>query len=266
MARWIEVADRVLVRRYAELDLSVGLVIGDQQALVIDTRGDHAQGAELSNAVRQVTDLHCHVAITHAHFDHCFGTSAFLPAPVWAHRRCVECLTRTAAAQRDEWVAHYRSAGKVDTARALAATDPVLPDHLMEEQVELDLGNRSATLLHLGRGHTDHDMVVAVPDAGVVFAGDLVEQGAPPDFGDAHPAEWPSTVDSLLRLNAGLVVPGHGEPVDRDFVRTQRDELSTIAELCHAVRNSGLTISDAVQQSPYPAEPTTTALARALSQ
>ena len=42
-ARWVELADGVLVRRYAELDLSVGLVIGDSSALVVDTRSDPGQ-------------------------------------------------------------------------------------------------------------------------------------------------------------------------------------------------------------------------------
>ena len=55
--RWVELADGVLVRRYAELDLSVGLVIGDSDALVVDTRSDPGQGAELRAAVRQVDQL-----------------------------------------------------------------------------------------------------------------------------------------------------------------------------------------------------------------
>jgi hypothetical protein len=47
-ARWLEIGDGVLVRRYAELDLSIGLVLGSTGCLVIDTRGDETQGAELA--------------------------------------------------------------------------------------------------------------------------------------------------------------------------------------------------------------------------
>jgi glyoxylase-like metal-dependent hydrolase (beta-lactamase superfamily II) len=66
-----------------------------------------------------------------------------------------------------------------------------------------------------------------VPDAAVVFAGDLVEQGAPPSIGpDAHPSDWPSALDAILALNPAVVVPGHGDPVDAGFVRRQRDELA----------------------------------------
>ncbi|MGP4016298.1 MBL fold metallo-hydrolase [Saccharopolyspora sp. 5N708] len=259
---WSEVGAGVFVRRYAELDLSVGLVVGGESALVIDTRGDHQQGVELARAVRQVTALPWQVAITHGHFDHCFGTDAFLPAHVWAHERCPAHLARTAAGQRDHWVAHYRQEGADDIAAALAASAPAMPDHLVSARADLDLGGRTVQLRHLGLGHTDHDLVVAVPDAGVVFAGDLVEQGAPPDFEDAYPQHWPSTVDALLALGPTTIVAGHGTPVDPDFVRTQRAELAELARIGHALRGGALSLDQAVERSPFPAATTLTALAR----
>ncbi|KAA5828758.1 MBL fold metallo-hydrolase [Saccharopolyspora hirsuta] len=259
---WHEVGAGVFVRRYAELDLSVGLVVGAESALVIDTRGDRVQGAELAAAVRGITALPWQVVITHGHFDHCFGTSAFLPAPVWAHERCAGFLASTADQQRAEWVAHYRREGADDIADALAGSTADRPDHLVSDRVDVDLGGRVAQLRHPGLGHTDHDLIVAVPDAGVVFAGDLVEQGAPPDFGDSYPECWPSAVDGILALSPAVVVPGHGEPVTSDFVRTQRAELAAIAELCLAHRLGELTLEQALRRSPYPADTTRTALAR----
>jgi glyoxylase-like metal-dependent hydrolase (beta-lactamase superfamily II) len=82
-------------------------------------------------------------------------------------------------------------------------------------------------LRHHGRGHTGADLVVAVDD--VVFAGDLVEEGAPPAMDDAFPLEWPSTLTALLDLVRGPVVPGHGAVVDAAFVAAQRDELALLA-------------------------------------
>jgi glyoxylase-like metal-dependent hydrolase (beta-lactamase superfamily II) len=251
--RWVEVGDGVLARRYAELDLTVGLVLGAERALVVDTRGDARQGAELAAAVRAVTRLPLTVAITHAHFDHCFGTAAFAPARVHALPRCREVLADTAAAQRTRWAAHYRDRGDHDTADALAATRPPLPD--ADAPATLDLGGRPVHLLHLGRGHTDHDLVVAVPDAGVVFAGDLVEQGAPPDMEDAVVAEWPATLDALLALAPHVVVPGHGDPVAPGFVAAQRAELAEVAALHAAVVNGALSAADAASRSPYPGVP-----------
>ncbi|WP_214371293.1 MBL fold metallo-hydrolase [Pseudonocardia sp. H11422] len=250
--RWVEVGDGVLVRRHAELDLTTGLVLGSDRALVIDTRGDERQGAELAAAVRAVTTLPVEVVLTHAHFDHCFGTTAFLPCPVHAHAACRTSIAATADAQRTEWAAYYREHGDPSTADALARTSPPLPDHAVDPVSALDLGGRTVELRHLGRGHTDHDVVVHVADAAVVFAGDLAEQGAPPDFGDAFPQEWPHTVTALLALRPRVVVPGHGEPMSVHDVAEQRDALAEIAGLYAAVAAGELDGAAAQARSPYP--------------
>lgn len=249
--RWVEVGDGVLARRYAELDLTVGLVVGGERALVVDTRGDTRQGAELAAAVRAVTASPLVVAITHAHFDHCFGTAALAPVAVHAHPRCTAAIRATAAAQRAQWSAWYRERGDDATAAALAATDPVLPDRAAPATV--DLGGRTVALRHLGAGHTDHDVVVQAGD--VVFAGDLVEQGAPPDLGDAVVAAWPGTLDALLALRPRAVVPGHGDPVDPAFVARQRAELAEVADLHAAVAAGRLDVGTARRRSPYPDVP-----------
>ncbi|TWF93652.1 MBL fold metallo-hydrolase [Saccharopolyspora dendranthemae] len=260
---WIEVAERVFARRHTELDLTAGLVVGDEAALLIDTRGDHRQGAELAEAVGRITRAPLRIALTHGHFDHCFGTAAFLPAPVWAHERCPAHLARTADDQREQWVAHYRTTGDTDTADALAASSPTAPDHLVTDRVDLDLGGRTAQLRHFGLGHTDHDLVVAVPDAAVAFAGDLVEQGAPPDFDEAHLDRWPATLDAMLAIGPEIVVPGHGAPVSPEFVRTQRDEIAELARIREEFLAGRITRDEAVHRSPYPADTTSTALSRA---
>lgn len=206
--RWLEVAAGVFARRYRELDQTLGLVLGDRECLVVDTGRDVAHGVEFAAAVRELTPLPRQVVLTHGHYDHCFGTAAFGRCPVWA------------------------AAGFVPDApgEAPAAVDVVPPTELVTGHAAIDLGGRTVFLRHPGRGHTDHDLVVHVPDAGVVFAGDLVEQGAEPSIGpDAHVGDWPRALDVLLELEPTVVVPGHGEPVDQAFVRAQRAWLSARA-------------------------------------
>jgi len=225
--RWLEVADGVYARRHAELDLTLGLVVGGERCLVVDSGTDEVHGAEFAAAVREVTPLPWTLVITHAHFDHFLGTAAFLPCPVWAHERCRAALRDGAEEHRLDWVRRYRDGGRPELADRIERARLVPPTDVLTDRVALDLGARTVELVHPGLGHTDHDVVGWVPDAAVVFAGDLVEQGAPPSVGpDSVPGHWPSTLDAVLALGPRVVVPGHGEPVDPGFVRAQRDELS----------------------------------------
>jgi glyoxylase-like metal-dependent hydrolase (beta-lactamase superfamily II) len=223
---WTAVGDGAYARRYEELDQTMGLVVGTERCLVIDTGRDETFGAEFAASIREITELPWTVVLTHAHFDHFFGTTAFLPCPVWAHTRCREVLVAGVEQTRRAGSERYRAEGKDDLAALLDVAELVLPTDLFTHRVDLDLGGRIAVLLHPGQAHTDHDVAVHVPDAGVLFAGDLVEQGAPPSVGaDAHPATWPDALDLLLILRPHTIVPGHGDPVDAAFVARQRDDL-----------------------------------------
>lgn len=267
--RWLELGDGVFAMRCTELDLTLGLVVGSDRALVIDTRGDEEQGTEWAEAVRSITDRPMTVVLTHAHFDHCFGTRAFLTGsastPVLAHHRCADVLRATESAQRREWATYYRDRGDDRTAGRLETARVVPPNHLIDGPTELDLGGRSVELMHPGAGHTDHDLVIRVPDARVVFAGDLVEQGAPPDFSDAVPQHWPGAVARLLTDRPAQVVPGHGDPVTAEFVAAQQRELAAVAALCSGVASGRLTVAEATRRSPYPEGTTRTALGRVAS-
>ncbi|TFV71067.1 MBL fold metallo-hydrolase [Blastococcus sp. CT_GayMR19] len=230
MTGWQEIADGVFVRRHAELDLNCGLVVGDGACLVIDTRSHLGEAADLITAVRSVTPHPWTVVNTHAHYDHCFGNAAFRPAPVWGSRGCAAALLTTGERQRADVVAQLRAAG--DPAADLVQAAPVdPPDQLVDDVAVLDVGGREVVLRYLGLGHTDSDLVVEVEDAGdhtVIFAGDLVEEGAPPSFDDAFPAEWPATLGRLHAMARGPVVPGHGDVVDAGFVADQREELLAV--------------------------------------
>ncbi len=228
---WSEVADGVLVRRHQRPDLNCGLVLGDGACLVVDTRSHLLAGRELAAAVRSVTRDPWTVVNTHAHVDHAFGNAAFRPAPVWASRGCAAELATDGETQRAAVVAALRAAGD-DAEADLVAVAPIdLPGHLVDDVAVLDVGGREVTLRHLGRGHTGHDLVVEVEADGddtVVFAGDLVEQGAPPAFADAFPADWPGTLGRLHALARGPVVPGHGAVVDAAYVGAQREDLLAV--------------------------------------
>jgi glyoxylase-like metal-dependent hydrolase (beta-lactamase superfamily II) len=258
---WRQLGDGVFVRRHDSYDLNVGLVIGDGACLVIDTRASHTEARELVTAIRQVTAEPWIVLNTHAHFDHYFGNAVFRPAPIWGHRRCAEQIVLHGERHRLDATA---LAGP--GAAELSEVDLTPPDRLLTASATVDVGGRPVLLRHPGLGHTDNDVVALVPDAGVLFAGDLIEQGAPPAFEDAFPLDWPATVDGLLTLASGPVVPGHGDVVDRPFVLAQRDELAALAALAKRAFTEGRPAGDPGPGSPFPPQVTRIAVERAYRQ
>lgn len=264
--RWAEVGERVYVRRHRSMDLNVTLVVGEGACLVVDTRETGARGRELADAVRTVTPHPWVVVNTHFHFDHSFGNAAFRPTTIWGHRRCAEALAENGERMRGLMADRYRDAGEAGTAEELAATRIDPPDELVDDIATLTVGGRPVHLRHLGRGHTDNDLVVLVPDAELLLAGDLVEQGAPPQFSNGFPLDWPATLDALLALVTGPVVPGHGAVVDRAYVEAQRGELARLAEVARAAHAEGRPAADAARGLPYFGDYALEAVERAFAQ
>jgi glyoxylase-like metal-dependent hydrolase (beta-lactamase superfamily II) len=264
---WDEVGEGCFRRRYPSLDLNIGVVTGSGGLLVVDTRSSHREADELRDQLRQLSPAPVRAVVnTHAHFDHCFGNARFGGAPVWGHQSVPGYL-----AERGEQVRAELSQEGPEWFEAMAELEIVPPDQLVADIAVLDLGDRQVTLHHLGRGHTDGDLVVVVRDADVVFGGDLVEESAPPGFGpDSFPLDWPDTLARLLgdRVTLGTVVPGHGDVMDRAQVMAQQAEITRVAETVRALHAAGLTAEDAVREGdwPYPANRLTNAVTRGYAQ
>lgn len=257
--RWLEIGERVFVRRYELFDQTIGVVIGTEGTVVIDTRTSHRRADELINDLQSLTRLPTRFVVnTHMHYDHTFGNARFRPAPIWGHVRCAERMREEGEARRERV---KRQAPEL--AEELSEVEIVPPDRTLEESALLDLGDRQVELRYLGRGHTDNDIVVLVPDASVLFAGDLLENGAPPSFSDAFPIDWATTGARLIELVDGVVAPGHGEVADRRFAARQVTELAELADLSRAVVDHRLDIDEAVRRSPFPPATTQLALERA---
>jgi glyoxylase-like metal-dependent hydrolase (beta-lactamase superfamily II) len=273
MTAFTEIADRVWVARYPWFDVNVGLVAGERGLVVVDTNASAALGADVLDAVRRVSSAPLVAAVnTHVHFDHTLGNGvlASAGAELVAHEDAAAALvahvedTRREAATEDD-----------PRFRDLVATEVAVPARTFSSALVLDLGDRVVELVHPGRGHTAGDLVVRVADADVVLAGDLVEESAQrsavPGFGpDCFPMDWPASLDLVLTLvgPATVVVPGHGAPVDRDFVQEQRAALGVVAETIRDLAGRGVPLEQALTAAdwPYPREELADAVRRGYEQ
>jgi glyoxylase-like metal-dependent hydrolase (beta-lactamase superfamily II) len=269
-----EVADRVWVARYDWFDVNVSLVGGADGLLVVDT---HASGVAARTVVDEVRRLGAGevraVVNTHEHFDHTFGNatfrSSFGDVPIHAHETAAE---RTVPAGERIKAAYALDENRDDPHREEVEATEILPaDTTFSSAVALDLGDRLVELVHPGRGHTAGDLVVRVPDADVILAGDLVEesmvrQGVPGFGEDCYPLEWPLSLDIVLGLatSSTVLVPGHGAPVDRDFVEDQRNAIGIVAETIRDLATRGVPVAEALGAAewPYPRQELAAAVRR----
>jgi glyoxylase-like metal-dependent hydrolase (beta-lactamase superfamily II) len=250
---WVEIGDRFFVRRYAFYDQNIGLILGDGQALVIDTRSTNVQAREILAHVRELTQAPVTVVVdTHGHFDHAYGNHVFRPATIWGHERCVTFIERTGEARRAKIALE-----EPDLAADLGEVVMDPPDRTFSDEASVEVGGRAVKLRFLGRGHTDHDIVITVPGTGVWWAGDLLEGGAVPFFGDGYPLDWPATATALAALvGDGVVVPGHGDHAGRAFAESQAGSFGALASLARRVQAGELTLDEAVaDETAFPGEP-----------
>ena len=257
---WHEVGERVFRKRFEPCDVTVTAVVGGDGVAIVDTRCSVAEAGEVLDQLARLTPAPLRwVVNTHAHFDHTWGNARFLaprhdpPARIWGHQtlparfdpedpELAEFLKKLAAVD-GEWAAR------------VAALEPAPPTELVDEAATLDVGGRLVELRHLGRGHTDGDLWIRVPDAGIVLSGDLVEESGPPSFGpDSYPLEWAATLDRALAWMGpdAIVVPGHGEPVDRAYIAEQRAQIDAIAQEIRRLHAAGVKRDDAAAEGTWP--------------
>jgi glyoxylase-like metal-dependent hydrolase (beta-lactamase superfamily II) len=217
---WRELAVGVYLATAEPESVNIGLVVGAESAILVDTGSSPAQGRTIRESLSSVTARPlAAVVVTHWHYDHSFGLAAFADIPTIGHETVRARLGSREAA--------------VEAARlGVAASELATPEREIVVATAVDLGGRRVEIAHLGRGHTEGDLVVVVPDADLLFAGDLIESAGPPSFGpDSVPGEWAGTLDGLIGLmtETTRAVPGHGEPVGREFVFEQRGRIAAEA-------------------------------------
>lgn len=267
-----EVADGVWVARQEWFDLNVCVVRGSSGVLVVDTTASAAAARAVVDEVRALGAGEVVAVVnTHEHFDHVLGNGTFRAAygavALHAHEVAAERTLEHVARIKQQ----YADSPDEPHRDEVLATEPVPADETFSSARVLDLGDRLVELVHPGRGHTAGDLVVRVPDADVVLAGDLVEESGPPGLGpDCWPMDWPLSLDIVLGLltPASVVVPGHGAVVDREFVEEQRNTLGIVAETVRDLASRGVPLTQALDEGewPYPREHLADAVRRAYEQ
>jgi glyoxylase-like metal-dependent hydrolase (beta-lactamase superfamily II) len=194
---------------------NAGFVVTPEGVVVIDALGTPALGNALLGAIRDVTSQPVkRVILTHYHADHFYGLEAFKEAgaQIWAHSAAREYLESGEAgrrlAQRSQDLFPW-----VDEKMKI-----VRPDRWLDESTVFTLGGVRFEVYHMGPAHSPEDLVIAVPQEGVVFTGDILFAGRIPFVGEADSKRWLERIEGLLAMKPRIMVTGHGA-VSRDPVK-----------------------------------------------
>ncbi len=212
---------------------NAGFVIGSNGVLVVDTFLDVAPAQELLAEIRKLTKLPVrYVVNTHYHLDHTGGNRAFTDAGA-----TIIAQKNVRAWERTENLKFFGPAPKPEQKARVEAL--VLPDLVYTDAIDVYLGQRLVQIRFM-RGHTGGDSVVIVPDANVVFTGDLFWQARLPNLIDASTQPWINTLNQLAAEHPGAkFVSGHGDVGNAADVRDFRDYLIFLRQAIAKAQQEG---------------------------
>ena len=257
---------------------NAGFVIGDEGVLIFDTFFTPAALEELVSEIQALTKLPIKFAVnSHYHLDHTGGNQVlvaqgvpifahdnvllwqttknqrFLPAPEDLQKRRAEAakqLSETPEDQKEKRAQLERQIRRYDVLMTIKLTNPTVT--FGSGIVRLHLGKREVVLSTLP-GHTGGDVFAYVPDANVVFTGDLGWSNTLPNLVDATVSDWVPSLDKILaQYPTAKFVPGHGSVAGASDIKSFRDYLDDLRARVKQGIADGLTIDQAKQQLKLP--------------
>lgn len=214
----------------AEGDPNSAVIVGDDGCLVFDAQATPAMAGKVIERVRSVTDKPIkYVVLSHYHAVRVLGASAYQAQGIIASQETYRLIEERG---QQDWDSEY---GRFPRLFQDAESIPGLtwPTLAFDGEMSVFLGKREVRLMQLGAGHTSGDIVAWVPDAQVMFTGDLVEYHSACYCGDAYLREWPATLNEIREFNPKAIAPGRGDALKglettREAIAMTRDFVGTL--------------------------------------
>jgi cyclase len=219
---------------------NAGLITADDTSLLVDTLFDLNLTKAMLEAMAPITSARPigQAFNTHGNGDHWYGND-LLPdgIPILATAGAVEvmCASTPSAVHilfneldlGPEFEAFaQRSMRRFD----FASVTQRLPTRTFEQQHTLTVGDRAVHLIELGPAHTVGDAIAHVPDADVVFTGDILFIDGTPLMWAGPVSNWLTACERIIELKAKTIVPGHGPVTDDAGVRDVQRYLTYVRD------------------------------------
>jgi len=198
---------------------NAGLVVGGDGSLLVDTLFDLHLTRRMLDAMAPHGPIGT-IVNTHANGDHCFGNQLLAGARVITSAAAAkEMAELPASALADLQQLELGEDGNRFVAEAFGAfdfsgIDVPAPTDTFSGTFSAFAGDRPVILHEVGPAHTAGDVIAHVPDAGVVFTGDILFIGGTPVVWAGPVANWIKACAHIRALAPAVVVPGHGPLTD----------------------------------------------------
>lgn len=234
----------VIPDRRVPLVPNIGIIGGTHSVLVVETgMGPGNAGRVLKFAADYARGRRLYLTTTHFHPEHAFGAQVFAGEATFLINRV---QAEDLATRGPGYLEQFRGFG-AGVARELEGVKLPTPDVVYDHSHDLDLGGRIVQLRPAGQAHTKGDQVITVPDAGVLFTGDLVETGQfaifpwfPPYDTDVSGIRWIEVMKRLAAASPRVVVPGHGDVGGAQRLADVRDYLELLRDETWVRRDSAM--------------------------
>ncbi|WP_421928973.1 MBL fold metallo-hydrolase [Neoaquamicrobium sediminum] len=226
----------------AEGDPNTGVIIGDDSVMIVDAQATPRLANKVIEKIRTVTDKPIkYVVLTHYHAVRVLGASAY-----GASETIMSEKARAMVVERgqEDWESEF---GRFPRLFQGHESIPGLtwPTLTFTDRATFYLGKRRVDLEFLGRAHTAGDIVAYVPDANVMFTGDIVEYHSACYCGDGHFGDWPATLESIRAFDLDAIAPGRGDAlvgsdmVDEALDNTADFVMSTYRPVARVAQGGG---------------------------
>lgn len=254
----VEVADGV--HAYLQPDggwgwSNAGLVTDGGESLLVDTLFDMTLTREMLDTMAAVTAAAPIDTIvnTHANGDHCYGNAAVGARRIVASQASAVEMDDVPASMLAAMVAAAPDMGEVGAyvARifgsfAFDEVEPAAPTDTFTGATRLDVGGLSLDVVEVGPAHTAGDVLVEIPDRGVVFTGDILFNGGTPVIWAGPIRNWIAACDRIVDAGWSVVVPGHGPLAGIEDVTAQRAYLAWLLEEVRPRQAAGMTVDETI--------------------
>jgi glyoxylase-like metal-dependent hydrolase (beta-lactamase superfamily II) len=253
-------------------EANAGAIRGDGASAVVDTLWDQRLAREMTRALApHLEGAPVRLVInTHSDSDHWWG-NAEMPGDAEIVTSAASLETMRAEASPAELGrlgalgrrigpvpgpvgALGRYVGAMLAPFAFGDVELRLPDRTFSGERPEDVGGRTLRLIEVGPAHTPGDLVVHVPDAGVVYAADILFVDATPVMWVGPVEGWIAALDTLLGLDADTFVPGHGPVTDRAGVQVLREYWEWLQAVVAREHAAGRSPLDAARAAARDAE------------